>query len=719
MTKTHWDFVLSCYEPLGAVTGGIGTYSRMLLELLREAKVAGRPARVLFLTSARHGAEAAPAGAELTCVPVPEEARVDGLPVNHLDDAHAVFSFGVMQKLQRLQKLGHTFGLIEVPDYGTEGYYPLKARAFGLLDTARVAVRLHSPDRMLHEDNDSLTEATAPTFRQYQRAQWVYRHADAVLYGGEAMLERVASLLPAELAAKLRRKAHKVPHPWPPCREVGQGAGRNGSAQAVEVAFVGRLEYRKGADLLVRAALLALSHASRPVRFHFFGRDTHTFRGSSMREYLARLIPEERREAFVFHDYVCQQALWRDWLPLMDLFAFPSRFENYPNVLLEVLALGRPALVSRHGCMPEIGAPFETVVPFDPTDQPGFARLLEERIAAAPERTDVLGVYRGRQSEVRGQVLSAYAGLLALPAEAERPATGRPPRISFVAAHHNHSRWLPSLFQSIRPQLRDGDEVVVVDDCSRPEEASAAKEAAEAAGHRFLSTPRNSGPSVARNMGAAAARGELLYFVDSDDELEPDTVEVLRNAFVRRPELEVATGFMRAFGDESHVWASCDATAASALCDNPSHCGIVVRRAVFERAGGFDPALRLHVEDWELHMRLALARAQFESVPLVCYRYRVDKVHGRNSTEAERIDQSYEQALRHALGSLSPEQLQRSWPELADLLVSLLLRERRPPPSFDALRYRMVDAVNGLLKRTPLHAALKRTLETVMRERRR
>ena len=38
-----------------------------------------------------------------------------------------------MRRLMQLQKLGHTFGCVEVPDYMAEGYYLCKARHFGLL----------------------------------------------------------------------------------------------------------------------------------------------------------------------------------------------------------------------------------------------------------------------------------------------------------------------------------------------------------------------------------------------------------------------------------------------------------------------------------------------------------------------------------------------------------------------------------------------------------
>lgn len=56
--------------------------------------------------------------------------------------------------------------------------------------------------------------------------------------------------------------------------------------------------------------------------------------------------------------------------------------------------------------------------------------------------------------------------------------------------------------------------------------------AAKGEGHRFrfLSTPQNSGPGIARNVGIEAAQGEFIAFIDSDDVWEPTFLEQLVKA---------------------------------------------------------------------------------------------------------------------------------------------------------------------------------------------
>jgi hypothetical protein len=231
-----------------------------------------------------------------------------------------------------------------------------------------------------------------------------------------------------------------------------------------------------------------------------------------------------------------------------------------------------------------------------------------------------------------------------------------------------------------------------------------------------VSTGVNSGPSVARNLGVQSTRAELVYFVDSDDELVTETIDVLRSAFVRDPGLEVVSGFMRAFGDQNHFWASYDPLVSTVLTENSSHAGIVIRRSTFERVGGYEKKLRLHLEDWEFNARLVMHGARFEIVPLVTYRYRVNNSHGRNSTNLALLQVSYQQVLRSAIASLSPERLAELWPTLSKYLSAMIVQQQhhasRPAhePPGTRLRYRLADVVNNSLKRTPLHPPFKQAL---------
>lgn len=63
------------------------------------------------------------------------------------------------------------------------------------------------------------------------------------------------------------------------------------------------------------------------------------------------------------------------WYQKAEVNIFASYTENCPNILLEIMASGRPALVSNYGPMPEFGR--NAVEYFDPSSPVNFAKKLE------------------------------------------------------------------------------------------------------------------------------------------------------------------------------------------------------------------------------------------------------------------------------------------------------------------------------------------------------
>jgi CDP-glycerol glycerophosphotransferase len=120
------------------------------------------------------------------------------------------------------------------------------------------------------------------------------------------------------------------------------------------------------------------------------------------------------------------------------------------------------------------------------------------------------------------------------------------PRVSFVVPVHNVEAYLDECLRSVAGQTVGDFEVVMVDDGSTDGSAEIAERHAERDGRLRLVRQANRGLGHARNTGVRAAEGEFLFFVDSDDRLPPDALELLLEALDRTGS-DFATGNIHRF----------------------------------------------------------------------------------------------------------------------------------------------------------------------------
>ena len=114
------------------------------------------------------------------------------------------------------------------------------------------------------------------------------------------------------------------------------------------------------------------------------------------------------------------------------------------------------------------------------------------------------------------------------------------PLVSVIVPVHAGERFLGAALDSVAAQTYPRVETIVIDDGS-PDRA--AEIAAERSGVRVLRQPR-SGVAAARNAGAGAARGELLAFLDQDDEWHPSKLARQVSTLRERPDVALVLTHM-------------------------------------------------------------------------------------------------------------------------------------------------------------------------------
>lgn len=105
------------------------------------------------------------------------------------------------------------------------------------------------------------------------------------------------------------------------------------------------------------------------------------------------------------------------------------------------------------------------------------------------------------------------------------------PKVSVVIPVYNTAPYLHQCLDSVLAQTLREIELICVDDGSTDGSAAILKEYASKSPVSRTSinilTQENAGQSVARNIGTAHARGEYIYYLDSDDTLHPHALERL------------------------------------------------------------------------------------------------------------------------------------------------------------------------------------------------
>lgn len=100
------------------------------------------------------------------------------------------------------------------------------------------------------------------------------------------------------------------------------------------------------------------------------------------------------------------------------------------------------------------------------------------------------------------------------------------PTFSIVIPVYNTEQYLQDCLASIASQSYTDFEVIMVDDGSTDGSAAICKEYAEHDSRFIYHHKENGGVSCARNVGIEMARGEWLFFADSDDQLMPDSLAI-------------------------------------------------------------------------------------------------------------------------------------------------------------------------------------------------
>lgn len=202
------------------------------------------------------------------------------------------------------------------------------------------------------------------------------------------------------------------------------------------------------------------------------------------------------------------------------------------------------------------------------------------------------------------------------------------PTISVVMAAKDYARFIREAIDSVLAQTVADWELIVIDDGS--------SDGTEAVVRPYLMDRRiqyarsdRLGQSRAKNLGLHLSSGEFVAFLDADDAWLPTKLERQLALFRANPALGVCFSGRRIIDEAGNEHQPAppptpdqrgDVLTAVFRKNFVCFSSVMVRRAVFDHVGGFDPELDLAI-DYDLWLRVAAHHPfDFVPAPLVLYR---------------------------------------------------------------------------------------------------
>ena len=121
--------------------------------------------------------------------------------------------------------------------------------------------------------------------------------------------------------------------------------------------------------------------------------------------------------------------------------------------------------------------------------------------------------------------------------------------ISIVVPVYNAAPFLDCCLQSIKKQSYPSFEVIMINDGSTDESESMLAAYAKGDSRFLLFNQENHGLGYTRNRGISLSKGKYIYFVDSDDELPKDALQMLMEQ-MNQHDAEIAVGKVFRFNKE-------------------------------------------------------------------------------------------------------------------------------------------------------------------------
>lgn len=224
--------------------------------------------------------------------------------------------------------------------------------------------------------------------------------------------------------------------------------------------------------------------------------------------------------------------------------------------------------------------------------------------------------------------------------------TTKEPLVSVIVPVYNVESYIDDCLNSIKQQTYKNLEIIVVEDCSTDNSRKLLDSHLIDERITVIQHSENSGLSAARNTGIAAATGEYMMFVDSDDIVDPSLVAACVDCSLEKNADVVTYGFVPftdGIAKANLPYSPTSAKIKATVLDNyyfelPHFAWLKFIRSSVVRSALLEFPVGLYYEDWPFHWHLGLSTKVRYQLPVGLYLYRQRGTSITGSTGKELLD---------------------------------------------------------------------------------
>ena len=412
--------------------------------------------------------------------------------------------------------------------------------------------------------------------------------------------------------------------------------------------YFGRTEYRKGVVQMLKGAT-KLWEKGLDFKVKIIGGDTilepkGTYIGEDLKKKYAKYIESGNLEMLkpIPHLELIPHILSATAVTI------PSLYENFPNTCIYSMWLGKPVLVSKSGGQAEmVQESGKNGLIFDWDREEDFEQKLEQLLKMSDSELEQMGNnartrihdlcnmeknIKLRREFFEDVIKNKNKFKTKFPFVEEMPIEnylkvyeGEKNLLSIVIPYYNLGTTLPETIESIKQSEYKNYEIIIVNDGSTDELSLDVLKGYENDPQIRIINIKNKGLANARNVGAEAARGEFIAFIDADDKIDKTFYRRAIDILHQYNNVSYVYSWVKYFEGSEAVWPTFNVHIPYLLCANMLAAYSVIRKNDFLNFGKNRIMMEYGMEDYDGWVSLAEHGYLGVSIPEKLNLYRVRK----------------------------------------------------------------------------------------------